>query len=584
MTAAGSMRSASVSTLSSHGGLSGVELAGVAAGDVALMVLVTFLGAFAFGRLRATLASSAAASFIAGVAALTVSGAVFLAFAAALNVPLPAWLILVVLVLVTVGIGVRRGAGLRDVRGSAVSAAAAAPVFAALSLAVRAQDTLVSFTDSVVFMASASTIAAGRVDLALAEPTTFYSFPPGAKVTHALSFLYHPSGSELMHLGDGGLRPLGVALLAAVCVLMGSAVRQLTAMQPMWLSRVLSLAAPAALLTMETAVAIAHLNGSHATVSASLLLLAVMLLSTHSRGIPRSGAGGGLATHAEDGMQDSDAPAGSHPGYSTAALLWLLIAAVVLHRLEALMVVPLVLIPAYRMSVDRRLLASLWQALGLSLVAWSLVALAPFLRLIRDGGVVLTWAGDPVISLTLIISAGLVVFLAGIVSRMLPERLLLLTPPAGSLAILLGVSFYFVRDAESFMKSVAATASNLLPVAEVPAGGWRLSGFVVVGLILAAVVLRLFDRRAEVAVFSYPAVMFFPAMLVAAFVREGGYRVGFPDSLNRSWLHVLPLLLVAVASITSAAKERSTGSDTKDITPIRAKGVRLPSAALFDTP
>lgn len=60
---------------------------------------------------------------------------------------------------------------------------------------------------------------------------------------------------------------------------------------------------------------------------------------------------------------------------------------------------------------------------------------------------------------------------------------------------------------------------------------------------------------------AYPALLFFPAMLLAAFVRDGGYRVGFPDSLNRSWLHMLPLLMVAVAALGAQRERTREGSE-----------------------
>jgi hypothetical protein len=376
----------------------------------------------------------------------------------------------------------------------------------------------VIFTDVVAFMASAATLARGRSDLLLAEATTFYSFPPGVKVTHALAFMYDPAGLTGLAAGAGGVRPLGLTLLVAVAVLMGSAVRQLTGDLPRWQSRSLAVAAPAALLSVERVVFIAHFNGSHAPVAAALLLLALLLVTAQDRTV------------------------------SPAAVRWvaaLLVAMVVLHRWEGLLLVPLLLLPAYRLGVDRRLLAGLWQTLGATVAAWSFATLLP----LRSAELVVRWAGNPVRSLQAMIAAGLVIYVAGTLSRSLPERLLGVAPALGVAGLWLGVAAFALLDSVGFARSVSATGRNVFPLDGPAVGGWRWSGIAFAALAVLLVAGRVFDRRPTVGMFSYPALMFFPAMLIAAFVREGSYRVGFPDSLNRSWLHVLPLLFVAAAAI-----------------------------------
>jgi hypothetical protein len=506
-------------------------------GDAALLTLLVVFGALIGGRLRPRLVSRAAASLVVGLAVLVTAGMLFLVVVALTGRTLPALGILVTAVGLAVWAFWSRGGGSAELRDVAAQALVTAPVFAACSALVRAQDTRVVFSDVTAFLASAATIARGRSDLLLSEATTFYSFPPGAKVTHALTFLYDPAGYGGLATGAGGLRPLGLVLLAAIAVLMGSAVRQLTATGPLWQSRALAVAAPLALLSIERVVFISHLNGSHAPVAAALLLLAVLLLDVGAR--PGQAVPGGVRWAAA-----------------------LLVALVVLHRWEGLLIVPLVLLPAYRLDVARRLLAGLWQTVGATVVVWSFAALMPY----RGAEAVVRWAGDPVRSLTVMIAAGLVLYVAGTVSRSVPERLLGAVPALGAAAVWLGVAAFARLDRPGFVRSLSATATNLLPFGSPAMGGWRWSGVALVGVALLVAASRLVDRRPELGLFSYPALLFFPAMLIAAFVREGGYRVGFPDSLNRSWLHILPLLLVALASRGLWSRPDADG-------PITARGV-----------
>ena len=493
-------------------------------GDALLLASLTMLGAMVGGRMLRGFVAQAAAALVVGLGALVASGGVFLLFVAVTSAALPLWVLILLTVAASCSVFVARRARPQELLYAALLAAASAPVFFALSMLVRAQNAKVILTDVVAFMASSGAMARGRSDLLLAEPTTFYSFPPGAKVTHAIPFLYDQAGYAGLVSGEAGLRPLGLVLLMATATLMASAVRMLTGGLTVWWSRALAAATASALVSMESALLIAHMNGSHAPVAAALALLAVLLLRLH---------------------QD--------PGeMSQAGARWvacLMVAMVVLHRWEALLVVPLVLLPAYRLDVDRKLLASLWQTLGLTLALWSLAAFLPY----QAGGTVVRWAGDPVRTLTVLMAAGVLVYVAGTVSRSLPERALSLAPALGAAGVWLGVAAYAVLDANGFRRSLSATATNLLPLSGQAAGWWRWSGVAMV--VLAAVLLagRLVDRRPVVGLFSYPALLFFPAMLIAAFVREGGYRVGLADSLNRSWLHVLPLLLVAVAALSTRA-------------------------------
>lgn len=495
-------------------------------GDTLLLALLVLAGHLLAGRMRSALASQAAASLVVGVAMLTVSGAAVLALSSILNLNLSIYLVPLTLLLLT-AVGMRRRRELGPPVAALRSAAVAAPVLLALSALVRLGDTALVFTDTVAMIASSAAFARGHTELLFVEPTTFYSFPPGVKVTHALAFLYDREELSLLATGHGGIRPLGIILLVAAAVLVGSAVRQLTASAGSRWSRLLAAAAPLALVSSSPVVFIAHLNAAHAPVAAALLLLALLLLTSFGAAAP-----------------EADSSSATFAGS-------LLVALVVLHRVEALIIVPLVLLPAFRLAgVDRRRLAVLWQTLGATAAVWYFAALTPYLR--SDAGSWQNWAGDPATTLVALMAAGVACYMFGLFSKVLPVRAIRQLPAIAAAGLWAASALYAGLDWEGFAASVGATGQNLFPVGGVePAGSWIWSGVAFALVAVLVVAGRLRDRRPEVAMFSYPALLFFPAMLLAAFVRDGGYRVGFPDSLNRSWLHMLPLLIIAAAVSTT---------------------------------
>lgn len=502
---------------------------GVAAGvvgDTATLTLLAFLGALVLGQLGYSLVTDAAAALATGVACLAVAGSVVLAVSATAGLPFGVGSALGLSAAGAVVAARTADAGKERLGAALRAAALAAPYAATLSILVRAQDTRFPFSDVTAFMAGAGTFARGRADLLAAEPTAFYSFPPGAKVVHAVSFLYDPSGAAQVVYGGAGIRPLGLALLLAAAVITGSAVRLLLQDQaPRREAQAVAFLAGAALVTSGNVVSIAHLNGSHAPVAACLVLLA-LLLAQLAQGRP---------------------PTGRLPAAC------LLVAAVALHRWEAALVVPLFLLPAYTAGVDPKVLARLWQTLGATVALWSSAALLTF----RGASVTIDWAGNPKRTLTAMAVFGATLFIAGTLSARLPEKWARIAPTLAATSAVSAVVLYGVAAWGELQKSLHATLVNLLPVQGPAAGGWRISGAAYLACGVALLVARFKGRRPEIVLFSYPALMFLPAMLLAAMLREGAYRVGATDSLNRSWLHILPLLLVAVATLAQKQRQRA---------------------------
>jgi hypothetical protein len=95
-------------------------------------------------------------------------------------------------------------------------------------------------------------------------------------------------------------------------------------------------------------------------------------------------------------------------------------------------------------------------------------------------------------------------------------------------------------------ESVTATVANQLGP-----GKWALTIMAVAGLVIAVVVaLNVRDSTA----LRFPVTTFVPMVLVIAYARDGSYRVGMYDSLNRMWMQVLPLAVLYVIVALSSGE------------------------------
>jgi hypothetical protein len=96
-----------------------------------------------------------------------------------------------------------------------------------------------------------------------------------------------------------------------------------------------------------------------------------------------------------------------------------------------------------------------------------------------------------------------------------------------------------IRDDEILLKSAQATFVNLAGFE----GGWGVTGLIFVGLCVLAIAGY---RCREDLILRLAVTTFVPLSFLLAYLREGAYRVGDGDSLNRMWMHLLPIALVFV--------------------------------------
>jgi hypothetical protein len=123
-----------------------------------------------------------------------------------------------------------------------------------------------------------------------------------------------------------------------------------------------------------------------------------------------------------------------------------------------------------------------------------------------------------------------------------------------------------VREPGNLKQSVVGTERNIL-------GGdglWGLSLFILGLLVLAALAVR--SPRREM--LRFPLTTFVPLSFLLAYLREGAYHAGYGDSLNRMWMHVLPLavlfVMVAAASVLKPKGEPTTSPGATDRGPVDA--------------
>ena len=227
--------------------------------------------------------------------------------------------------------------------------------------------------------------------------------------------------------------------------------------------------------------------------------------------------------------------------------------AIVLTRPEAGLLAGLVLLPLLvTPRVPDRLRWPALACLGVSVAVWQGFLAATYR----------TSEGSAPISVDGLLALGIVIVLLSVaISRLgtawLPRRSL----GAVEIVLWLGLVVAVLLDVRILRSSIRATLINLSGD-----GGWGVS--LVVLAVLAVAVLVLTDAPGR-AVLRFPLTAFVPLSLLLAYLRDGAYRVGPGDSLNRMLLHLVP---VAVLFVVTAFASRRWGL------PARSDMVRTSSA------
>lgn len=207
------------------------------------------------------------------------------------------------------------------------------------------------------------------------------------------------------------------------------------------------------------------------------------------------------------------------------------------------------------------------------LLSRSVVKPLRFLPLAVLGASMLTWQGflsiqyrvaegrAPTSVDGLLVLGATLVLAAGVLRQTGTDWLTSRTPALIEGGLWLVVVTLIIRDPRIFTSSAYATMVNVLM-----AGGWGSSLLILAALVGGVLVLTAGPGRIAL---RFPLTMFIPFSLLLAYLRGSPYRIGLGDSLNRSFLHIVPLALLFVAS--SAASTRWGINSRRSVTKIATR-------------
>ncbi|MBU1250001.1 MAG: hypothetical protein KJ659_06110 [Actinobacteria bacterium] len=235
-------------------------------------------------------------------------------------------------------------------------------------------------------------------------------------------------------------------------------------------------------------------------------------------------------------------------GWTAISVAAVVFPALVVTRPEGALVLAMVVIVVWTLRLRARHKTLLTVVAGASTALWHAhLTLIPLV----DGG------RPPVSSYGLLI-LGAAVSIAPVVLTRLPPTVMPRALVVVEVGLWIALGLFALVDYEVLLRSGYATIVNLL----LGEGGWGLS---LVALGLVGLLLLWFTRGSDDLVIRFVITSFVPIALLLAYLRDGAYRIGDGDSLNRMWMQLLPLMIIFVVSRAltgSRGETRSMGRAT----------------------
>jgi hypothetical protein len=233
------------------------------------------------------------------------------------------------------------------------------------------------------------------------------------------------------------------------------------------------------------------------------------------------------------------------------------VGALVFVRAESPILVLLMILPILLdRSVNYLPKVILLATLGLSTIAWQIFIAAVYL----DQGLSVVFSVWGLLAFGILVLAAIPLLKWSFIMKR--GRVILVLVHA---ILWLGLLVLFVREPEILIRSVSSTFENVV----LGAGSWGLSLILIVVLLLIASFIPLKNSVN----LRFPLTSFIPLAFLLAYLRDGAYRVGDGDSLNRMWIQLVPVALMYLLVTVAIGERRRRSAATSNIQTTASKHV-----------